>query len=113
MRRYQPDPKHPRRLTADEARRLNAALIDYSDIPPLDGEFFSRAKRMNRFYFKDPADAAWRRRQSQIDSDIAGLHCDPALERFCDEMDATGIEYREQIKRLKAYLRRRQRGDLP
>ena len=36
MKRYRQNPKKPRRLTAVEARRLDAARIDYSDIPPLD-----------------------------------------------------------------------------
>jgi uncharacterized protein (DUF4415 family) len=43
MKRYQPDPKKPRQLTAAEARRLDAMPIDYSDIPPLGDEFFAKA----------------------------------------------------------------------
>jgi len=43
MKRYRLDPKKPRRLTTAEARRLDAAPIDYSDIPPLGDEFFKRA----------------------------------------------------------------------
>jgi hypothetical protein len=35
MIRYRLDPENPRRLTPEEARRLDAAPIDYSDIPPL------------------------------------------------------------------------------
>jgi hypothetical protein len=35
MIRYRLDPDNPRRLTPEEARRLDAAPIDYSDIPPL------------------------------------------------------------------------------
>jgi hypothetical protein len=46
MKRYRLDPADPRRLTPEEAQRLAAAPIDYSDIPPLDDEFFSRAKAM-------------------------------------------------------------------
>jgi uncharacterized protein (DUF4415 family) len=45
MKRYRLDPKKPRQLTEDEARRLDAARIDYSDIPPLDEEFFAKAKQ--------------------------------------------------------------------
>jgi uncharacterized protein (DUF433 family) len=45
MNNYRPDPKNPRQLTPEEARRLDAARIDYSDIPPLGDEFFSQAKR--------------------------------------------------------------------
>jgi uncharacterized protein (DUF4415 family) len=45
MKRYRFDPKKPRQLTEDEARRLDAARIDYSDIPPLDEEFFAKAKQ--------------------------------------------------------------------
>ncbi len=43
MKRYRLDPKKPRKLTQAEARRLDARPIDYSDIPPLDGEFFAKA----------------------------------------------------------------------
>jgi uncharacterized protein (DUF4415 family) len=44
LRRYRLDPKKPRKLTPAEARRLDATPIDYSDIPPLDEEFFKKAK---------------------------------------------------------------------
>ena len=43
MKRYQLDPKRPRQLTPAEALRLNALPIDYSDIPPLDENFFKKA----------------------------------------------------------------------
>lgn len=45
MKRYRLDPKKPRRLTPEEARRLARSRIDYSDIPPLGDEFFARAKK--------------------------------------------------------------------
>lgn len=45
MKRYQLDPKNPRQLTERERRKLDAARIDYSDIPPLGDEFFSKAKQ--------------------------------------------------------------------
>ena len=44
MKRYQLDPKKAPQLTPAEARRLEAMPIDYSDIPPLDDEFFKKAK---------------------------------------------------------------------
>ncbi len=43
MTRYRLDPKKPRQLTPAEARRLDATPIDYSDIPPLGDEFFTKA----------------------------------------------------------------------
>jgi uncharacterized protein (DUF4415 family) len=43
MKRYRLDPKKPKQLTPEEARRLDATPIDYSDIPPLGDEFFSKA----------------------------------------------------------------------
>lgn len=43
MIRYTPDPKKPRKLSAAEARRLDAMPIDYSDIPELDEAFFKNA----------------------------------------------------------------------
>ena len=45
MKRYQLDPKNPRQLTEQEQRKLDATRIDYSDIPPLGDEFFSKAKQ--------------------------------------------------------------------
>jgi uncharacterized protein (DUF4415 family) len=44
MKRYRLDPKNLRRLTPEEERRLATARIDYSDIPPLGDEFFTKAK---------------------------------------------------------------------
>lgn len=43
MKRYRLNPKKPRQLTPAEARRLDAMPIDYSDIPPLGDEFFTKA----------------------------------------------------------------------
>lgn len=43
MKRYRQDSKTLRRLTPAEARRLDAAPLDYSDIPPLGDEFFTKA----------------------------------------------------------------------
>ena len=43
MKSYRLDPKKPRQLTPVEARRLDAMPIDYSDIPPLGDEFFTKA----------------------------------------------------------------------
>ena len=52
MKRYQLDPKNLRQLTPEEQRRLDAMPIDYSDIPPLDDEFFKAAKhpKMKKTY---------------------------------------------------------------
>ena len=44
MKRYRLDPKKARQLTPAEARRLEATPIDYSDIPPLGEEFFTKAR---------------------------------------------------------------------
>ena len=42
MKRYQLDPKNLRQLTPEEEQRLDAASIDYSDIPPLDSSSFTK-----------------------------------------------------------------------
>lgn len=42
MKRYRLDEKKLRQLTPAEARRLRATPIDYSDIPPLDEDFFAK-----------------------------------------------------------------------
>jgi uncharacterized protein (DUF4415 family) len=43
MKRYRLDERKPRQLTPAEERRLDATPIDYSDIPPLGDEFFTKA----------------------------------------------------------------------
>ena len=43
MKRYRVDPKKLRQLTPSEAQRLNTTPIEYSDIPPLGAEFFTKA----------------------------------------------------------------------
>ena len=66
-------------------------------------------KRVDRLHSKDPADAAWRRQQMEVDNDIEGLARDRGIERFMAEMDMAGVGRREKIKRLKVYLRSRQK----
>jgi hypothetical protein len=70
-------------------------------------------KRIGRLHARNPADAAWRAQQAQVDADIEGLNRDAAADRLVAEMDASGVEPRQQIKRLKAYFRCRQMGHIP
>lgn len=65
------------------------------------------SKRVSRLHSKDPADAAWRAQQCEVDSDIEGLARDPEADRLVAEMDAMGLDTREQIKRLKRYFKSR------
>ena len=62
---------------------------------------------MSRLHSKDPADAAWRARQAQVDADIEGLSRDPVADQLVAEMTASGVPPRQQIERLKAYFRAR------
>ncbi len=66
------------------------------------------SKRVSRLHSKDPADAAWRAQQAQVDADIEGLSRDPGADRLVAEMAAAGIAPRQRIERLKAYFRARQ-----
>jgi len=43
MKRYRLDANKPRQLTPAETRRLDTTPINYSDIPPLNNEFFEKA----------------------------------------------------------------------
>ena len=61
-------------------------------------------KKVSRCHSKNPEDAAWRAQQSRVDSDIAGLARNPALEKLVDEWHAEGLSTTEVIKRLKAYF---------
>lgn len=44
MKRYRLDPKKPRQLSRPEAHRMEAAPIDYSEIPALGDDFFAKAR---------------------------------------------------------------------
>ena len=44
MQRYRPYPQAPHELTAAELKALDAAPIDYSDIPPLGDDFFAKVQ---------------------------------------------------------------------
>jgi uncharacterized protein (DUF4415 family) len=46
MKRFQLDPKNLPKLSPAQARRLDSAPIDYSDIPPLGDEFFAKAAKV-------------------------------------------------------------------
>ena len=54
---------------------------------------------------QDPAAAAWRSEQADVDADIAGLARDPEDDRLVSEMDAASIPVKEQIERIKAYFK--------
>jgi uncharacterized protein (DUF4415 family) len=46
MKRSRLDPKKLPEMTPEQHEQLNKARIDYSDIPPLGDEFFSKAKHV-------------------------------------------------------------------
>ena len=58
-------------------------------------------------YSNDPAAAAWRAKQADVDADIEGLSRDREADRMIAEMDAQGVDPLQQIKRLKQYFRSR------
>ncbi len=70
------------------------------------------SRRVSRLHSKDPADAAWRAGQAQVDADIEGLSRDPEADRLVAEMAAEGVAPRQRIDRLKAYFRTRQNTKL-
>lgn len=43
MKKYHLETSKPPKLTPEQAKRLDEAVIDYSDIPQLGDEFFTRA----------------------------------------------------------------------
>ena len=65
-------------------------------------------KRIDRLHAQNPTDAAWRAQQARVDADIEGLNRDAGIDRFVDEMKASGVAPRQRIERLKAYVRARQ-----
>jgi len=65
-------------------------------------------RRVSRLHSQDPADAAWRARQAQVDADIEGLSRDPGADRLVAKMQAAGVAPRQRIEKLKVYFRARQ-----
>ena len=58
--------------------------------------------RVSRFYSQNPADAAWRYEQAQVDADIEGLPRDTEAEALIAAMTAAGISPELQIERIKS-----------
>jgi hypothetical protein len=58
-------------------------------------------------YSNDPAAAAWRANQADVDADIEGLSRDREADRMIADMDARGVDPLQQIERLKRYFRSR------
>ena len=65
MKRYRLDSKKPRQLTAVEVRRLDAAPIDYSDIPRLGAEFFKSSAKQQLTIRLDADILAWLKSQGR------------------------------------------------
>jgi uncharacterized protein (DUF4415 family) len=65
VKRYRLDPRKPRQLTPAEARRLDAAPIDYSDIPRLDAGFFKKAVKHQLTIRLDADVLAWLKGQGR------------------------------------------------
>ncbi len=58
-------------------------------------------------YSNDPAAAAWRAKQADVDADIEGLARDPEADRMIADMDARGVDALQQIEHLKRHFRSR------
>lgn len=103
MKRYQPDPKKPRQLTPDEARRLAETPIDYSDIPPLDDELFRKPK-LKKPPVLDAEEIARRReafRQAKACDRIAGIPHNPTTAPIFEAWILGEIDSEEAIVRIK------------
>jgi hypothetical protein len=103
IKRYRPDPNNPRQLTPEEARRLDEAPIDYSDIPPLFGEDWcaalllamvvehcgtfspEKSRAMTSYLSPDPSPGEW------LDSYNIAANADAMR-----ELDGAEIEITEQ-----------------
>lgn len=55
-------------------------------------------------YSNDPAAAAWRAKQADLDADIEGLSRDHEADRMIADMDARRVDPRQQIERLGRYF---------
>ena len=57
---------------------------------------------VSRMYSQDPADAAWRFEQAQVDADIEGLARDDEAEQLIADMTTAGVSPELQIERIKS-----------
>ncbi len=68
----------------------------------------TKSKRfVGRMHSQDPADAAWRYEQAQIDADIEGLPRDAEAERLIGDLTAKGVTPEQQIAQIKAMFLKR------
>ena len=58
--------------------------------------------RVSRLHSQNPADAAWRFEQAQVDADIEGLPRDAEAEALIADMTAAGVSPEHQIERIKS-----------
>jgi hypothetical protein len=64
-------------------------------------------RRVGRMHSQNPADAAWRYEQAQVDADIEGLPRDAEAEHLIAEMTAKGVTPEQQIAQIKAMFLKR------
>ena len=57
---------------------------------------------VGRFHSQNPADAAWRYEQAQVDADIEGLPRDAEAEALIAALTAAGVSPEIQIERIKS-----------
>ena len=114
---YRLDPKNPPQLTEEEARRLDETPIDYSNIPELDDEFFSRAKTMIDWTQCPDVESvpgrcsgAWVVKNSRVivESCILGNAEDCTPEEIADMFEVPGGV--EVVKRILAFAGRKDRS---
>ena len=60
-------------------------------------------RRVSHFHSTDPADAAWRYQQAQIDADIVGLPKDLATEHLIADVTVDGVPIERQIERIDVF----------
>ena len=58
--------------------------------------------RVGRMHSQEPADAAWRFEQAQVDADIEGLPRDAEAEKLIAGMAAAGVSPELQNERIKS-----------
>lgn len=65
IKRFRLDPQNPRRLTAREAQRLDAAKIDYSEIPALTEAWLSPSPKKQLTIRLDADVLDWLKKQGR------------------------------------------------
>ena len=107
MTEYRLDPKNPRQLTPEEARRLDEAQIDYSDIPPLDQVDWTNCPDVESVPGRCSGQPVVKGTRLTVDAILNNAEAGCSAEEIATEI-FEGVTV-EQVRRILAYAARGKR----